>query len=909
MGISATFSCTRNISVVVVTILGISQAAELPIEDVFGEPKQSDLRSGAGFLFDKTIIADNIVSIRNQARALPPEERYEFLLAWVLPSESHVAIRVSAKLTPGDPVAPLIDDHPFDVQRADAGRRLKQSRIHVGGNLTSPVFDLVETAKELNQLGDLRLAIDRCTVQGELQERSKLLLQSIAAMADGDEKAAGVAADELYRKFSQQTFPSLAGRWPESMFAYATIENHQLLVEAETFLTKISEGQLRTGNNIGPGEWDRMIGNLNGRIQRLGQDTKAGDLPYTLNPPLRNWHAVSLTESWAAGCGVPAAHWQLTDRTVVNFSSHGEEYLMFGIPLRGNFIIECECSGFRHKDCHPSVAGTWIAPVHDHASFQIGNLLTVRRAVKFEPRLSDTDEWIWYRVEMQNGVCSRFINGRLAHQERLPENHDPWVAIRTPHASTGHVRNVRITGNPIIPRELSLTSTENVTSGMTSRYASSGKDTRTAAWPDGWMPWIHSLWDSAGCSWQHERHPDGTFSIVGRKCPELSATAAERLLRYHWPLVHDCEISYDFFFREGASHVHPAIGRRAFVLNAGGVKTHWVTNGVYDSTTLDPLNSSSNSSRSPALRNNAWNTATVQIMGDAVAIIVNDKPIYVGSLHLTNDRTFGLFHYCDQTEARVRNVVLKGDWPKTLPSLIEQQLCETRSFELKERREKLPAGAEYDFTTGTDFSRNFEISGDATSVQVKDDGIHVDLTTPSGKIEPVDIMPRIAIHGDFDVIAKFSDLVATPSSKGTSDIYVEVIFPPKRPDDSRRYRRIARGAAQNAGKPLRQLTQVLYYESRQKAPVFQWHGTHAEACTAGRLRVTRAGKNISFLIAEYDSECFRLIYTEDISDQPLQVGDLNFRSRAYSTDENESSVSVVWKHLRVKADRIVDLSQ
>ena len=835
MGNMATLMRIHSLAIFVAAVIGASDAAEPPNAVNFGAFQQADSRS-VGLLFDQTIIADNVDSVRSRANALPAEQRCEFLLNWVLPSESHDGIRLSAKLTPGDPVAPLIDDHPFDLQRLDRGRSLGQSRIHTGGNLVSPVFVLVHTAKELQQLAHLRSAIDRCDVRGELQERCRLLLQSVTAMAAGDETSAGDAADELYRRFSQRTFPDLAGRWPESVLAYATVENQQLLVEAEFFLTKISEAQLRTGMNIGPGEWDRMIGNLNGRIQRLVQQEEADRRPYTLNPPLRNWHAVSLTESWAAGSGVPAAHWQLTVRTVVNLSRHGEEYLLFGMPLRGNFIVECECTGFGYKDCHPSVAGTWIAPVYDHASFQIGNLLAVRPSVKFEPKLSETDDWIWYRVELQDGVCSRFINGRLAHQERLSENHDPWVAIRTPHASTDHVRNVRITGNPTVLRELNLTANANVTSAMSSRYASSGNDVRTATWPDGWMPWIHSLGDSAGCSWQPEHHPDGTFSIVGLKCPELSATVAERLLRYHWPLVYDCEISYEFFFREGASHVHPAIGRRVFLLDSDGVKTHWVTNGVYDSTTLDPLNSSSNSSRPLRLRSNAWNTTTVQIKGDAVSISVNDEPHYSGSLHLTNDRTFGLFHYCDQTEARVRNVVLKGDWPKILPTPVEQELCARQSFDLKQRREKLPAGVDYDFTSGaTDLSRNFDISGDAGGgVQIRDDGLHVNLTTPSGRIEPVVATPRIAVHGDFDITAEFRDLVLKPASIGSSDIYLEVVFPSDRPDEGKRYCRIARGAVQRAEKPLRHLTQALYYPSKQNSPAFQWHGTHAEACTAGR---------------------------------------------------------------------------
>ncbi|MEO2013042.1 MAG: hypothetical protein ABGZ53_01590 [Fuerstiella sp.] len=332
-------------------------------------PTPLALKSIKDALFDDSIISRNVVFVRARAKILAPADRYDFLLNCVLPSDTHAAMRLSAMLTPGDPVVPLIGDHPFDVQRQSIGKALGQRRIHTGGNLVSPAYDLVRTAQQLGRLDNLRSLIDRCEATAPLQKRCKLILQCFAAMADGDEQAAGLAADQLSLAYHTPTSPSMADRWPETMFAWAAVENQQLLTEAETILTRIFDDQICNEDIVAPGEWKRLIGNLRGRVQHLGQQEAAGSIPYTLQPALKNWHAVSLTESWASGNGVPAAHWQLTDRTVVNLSSHGAEYLMFGVPLRGNFTFECECTGFGYKDCHPSVAGSWIAPVYDHDSF------------------------------------------------------------------------------------------------------------------------------------------------------------------------------------------------------------------------------------------------------------------------------------------------------------------------------------------------------------------------------------------------------------------------------------------------------------------------------------------------------------------------------------------------------------
>ena len=46
---------------------------------------------------------------------------------------------------------------------------------------------------------------------------------------------------------------------------------------------------------------------------------------------------------------------------------------------------------------------------------------------------------------------------------------------------------------------------------------------------------------------------------------------------------------------------------------------------------------------------------------------LNGVEVYQHLLESTNQRTFGLFHYTDDTGVRVRNLVYRGDWPKALP--------------------------------------------------------------------------------------------------------------------------------------------------------------------------------------------------------------------------------------------------
>ena len=53
--------------------------------------------------------------------------------------------------------------------------------------------------------------------------------------------------------------------------------------------------------------------------------------------------------------------------------------------------------------------------------------------------------------------------------------------------------------------------------------------------------------------------------------------------------------------------------------------------------------------------------------GDTLKLALNGTEVYERAIEPTNQRFFGLFHYTDRTEARVRGLTMTGDWPKALP--------------------------------------------------------------------------------------------------------------------------------------------------------------------------------------------------------------------------------------------------
>src|SRR5262249_41558492 len=105
-----------------------------------------------------------------------------------------------------------------------------------------------------------------------------------------------------------------------------------------------------------------------------------------------------------------------------------------------------------------------------------------------------------------------------------------------------------------------------------------------------------------------------------------------------------------------------------------GVRLHWISPQGEDGPVIVGADNSvedSSCRRGPArlpLRENDWNSVEVSVVGDNVRIQLNGELVFERPIEPTNNRRFGLFRYKGQTAAEVRDIVLSGDWPESLPA-------------------------------------------------------------------------------------------------------------------------------------------------------------------------------------------------------------------------------------------------
>jgi hypothetical protein len=142
---------------------------------------------------------------------------------------------------------------------------------------------------------------------------------------------------------------------------------------------------------------------------------------------------------------------------------------------------------------------------------------------------------------------------------------------------------------------------------------------------------------------------------------------------YQRPLAEDGAIEYEFYCNPGKCMVHPMLDRLVFLLDPNGVKLHWLTDGAAERSNRKPLDSivEADCRRGPdklPLKEKAWNKLRLQVVDDRVKVALNGIEVYERKIESTNQRLFGLFHYSDQSEARVRALTYVGNWAKQVPA-------------------------------------------------------------------------------------------------------------------------------------------------------------------------------------------------------------------------------------------------
>lgn len=849
-------------------------------------------------IFADQHVEDSALEIHRQAMKLPPEERYEFLSDWVLPGRTHNSLRIQIGFTQTNP-SPVSVDFPSEGLS-------KQPRVRqqTGGELVSPAWDLITAAQATQQLQGLRKQVAEWQpVPQQSDEISRTAMLALIDIAGKDDRSAVGSIEQLVKAAASN--PSDAGPTPAELLVLCRGVNFAPIREgivacSERYRSWMNSVVYRTATKR---HFKAMLSQLRS-FQSAWLDEPT--LPLSAQP-IEQWTRISRSRAKTRGMGSPISKWDYQPGYVENVASHDDDYLYFNSPLRGNFQVECDVSGFGWRDTQLSVAGTWVAPVYTLKDIDIGTFRRDLPRIHFEPPITRVKQWIHYRTVVRDQVATTYFNGRRVHDEVLLADHDPWVAVRSSARHDGAVRNLRISGQPTIPAELNISSAGSAESWL--EYYDEALAGRSG--------WQHIDSDSEGGVIGHSRDlpassslTESGFELSGSSDQQTNQTeiisrfgVRESLFRYNRPIVEDGAIDYDFVYVPGQAIVHPALDRLAFLLHPEGVHIHWITDGKFDRTDVLSSNSTVEAEhrRGPdtlPLQSGEWNHLKLAVAGDTVSLTLNDVLIYERPLEPANQRTFGLFHFADQTHARVRNIVWQGNWPRELPPLADQELAiDTVGF-LDRGLEKLSAVFEHDFVSdGLPMELFTIIRGDPKAhIRRVDEGV---LTTRpgTGGYRNATIAPALSVHGDFDIIASYKEFETNPVEGGNGTAQLIAMLNNPTSDELI----VSRKHIHNTNGTHQDISQCFTVKRPVDGERRDYFGGEPMEETSGRLRLSRRGNTAYFLTAEGDSPHFQLrgqreVATDDIQNQGLRLMALIFREGG--------AVGVVWDHLLVRAESL-----
>jgi hypothetical protein len=507
----------------------------------------------------------------------------------------------------------------------------------------------VSLAKRLDKLNDLAERV-RKAPGNDTRGRGALL--ALAAAAGGRDEEALAALKELQPRLASLPLDApVWQRWPDLLAAVGTMDRPALRRAAQDLLDvmvrQVEQAMVQQIPMPDRDNWSRRVRQARAAALVLGlpRERRA---PFGTDPGLESWAPVSQNWAMPRGIGAPRPHWSAADGVVQHYPGRAQDYLYLRMPLRGDFEVRCDLTTFGWREAQVAYGGLRFDLKHTRKTYDLTSFNRRLRTGTIEPPLPELGPWYHFRLVVKGDTWTAYVNDRKMCEEPLPEGADPWLMLHSDHALTAGFRDLKVLGSPTVPESLNLSALADLV---------------------GWRMYYDNGWEKRGdeiVSRGQRQEPAGDQ-------PPPPRSWTEQALHYHRPLLEDGVIEYEFYYEPDKTHAHPLLDRLAFLLEPDGVRIHWLTDGAWDRMGLGPDNATTEpkSRRGPAhlpLKPSAWNRVRLALAGDTVTLHLNDVEVYQRALESTNQRTFGLFHYADATDARVRNVTYRGNWPRALPS-------------------------------------------------------------------------------------------------------------------------------------------------------------------------------------------------------------------------------------------------
>jgi hypothetical protein len=358
--------------------------------------------------------------------------------------------------------------------------------------------------------------------------------------------------------------------------------------------------------------------------------------------------------------------WLKHENDVLHLPGPGHDTLQFKYPMTGDFRFSVDCFEGAWGDGDIAYGGI---VAETHSPFQVTSIAgheTLRRSPTLRrPGFNRLE------VRCSQGKVGFYVNQYLAYEEEAGRA-SPWLMLFSHAPRTAPYRNISITGNPVIPREVPLFAGNRLDGWNTAYFGESQARQRLMAEKpadeNDYLSYEQRN-EAVDPDW---RVQDGV--LIGKPSTE-AANFAQSWIYYQRPLCDGEKYQYEFFYTPGVAELHPSLGRLAFLLRPSGVELHWIAKRGWDDGVLgmavDNHLVEADCRRGPAqlpLKGNEWNKVEVTLKENRVHLALNGVEVYDRPMEADGLRLLGMFR--DKRHAvKVRSAILTGPWPETIADL------------------------------------------------------------------------------------------------------------------------------------------------------------------------------------------------------------------------------------------------
>ncbi len=589
---------------------------------------------------------------------LASDEQYELLRKWSMPSGTSKSVRVWSALVPE--VSP-----PMEFARALGLRPAKGSfavaKVGDMPGIFCSAWTMIVAADDSGNLRQLITEMEGLVKSKIPNADFVLTLAKIRDSRTSDDELKTILTSRVAPEGDGQTGTALA----DAVLVAAAMQRTALGAVCEQVLARLNKFDFASGSSPHVPFLRRLRA-----VVILKNRSPEADSNSVLYTPPQLWVAGDDQAHRGSATGADSAIWLTHEEHIKRLAGPGDDLLLFKYPLTGSFELKGEVTALDHGGAGMTYGGLGFDA--NAEAFTLREVQRSRAEKRIWPFVAPKELRMFNRVNIRSdGEKVTFLsNLHPGFAEPAASNGScPWLGLHAFGDGRVYFRNLELVGEPVIPREVRIADSSDLR-GWTATYGESVPKAIVPFQPDPAVKPVTEIPD-----WQVA---EGIIHGRMAAAPETDRVAQSHLA-YMRPLLEGESLSYEFFYDEGKTTVHPVLRRLAFLIEASGVRMHWLTDNASewtgraaDNAIVEPLNR--RGPKSLPLKPADWNAVAITLTDSKVSLSLNGEEIYERPVPDISNRHIGFYHDRNTSAVQIRNVVLKGDWPEKLSPEQRQKL-------------------------------------------------------------------------------------------------------------------------------------------------------------------------------------------------------------------------------------------